>query len=276
MPDEDARLRVATLNAWGVRGDWPGRGQKLVAGFAALDADLITVQEVIVTEDFDQVREMLGPDYHLVHHSDRESDGQGISTASRWPVGQVREVDLNVTERTAGFACTALVTEILAPSPWDRIWLVNHLPDYRLDHEHERCGQAVAVAAEITRLTADRPGHVVIAGDFDADPGAASMRFWTGREPLAGLSVCYRDAWASGHPELAADDPKGHTYVPDNPYSVDWDWPFRRIDYILVGTARIGGPTLMVTSCERMMDGPDTCASDHYGLIAELAIPVKN
>lgn len=275
MSDRDARLRVATLNAWGIRGDWPQRQRRLTADFAALHADVITVQEVIVTPEFDQAREILGPDYHLAHHSDRERDGQGISTASRWPIGDVVEVDLNVTDRTADFACTALLTEILAPPPWGRIWLVNHFPDYQLDHEHERGRQAVAVATAIQRLTAARAGHVVIAGDFDADPDAASIRFWTGREALEGMSVCYRDAWASAHPGLDPLDPAGHTYVPDNPYSVDWDWPFRRIDYILVGCGRIGGPTLMITSCARTMDQLDTCASDHYGLIAELALPVK-
>jgi len=27
-----------------------------------------------------------------------------------------------------------------------------------------------------------------------------SIRFWTGRQSLEGVSVCYRDAWASAHP----------------------------------------------------------------------------
>lgn len=275
MVDQDARLRVATLNAWGIRDDWPERARKLGTGFAALDADVLSLQEVIVTEEFDQVREILDPAYQVVHGSDRESDGQGISIASRWPIGEVREVDLNVTPRTGDFACTTLIAEILAPPPWDRVWLVNHFPDYQLDHEYERSRQAVVVATEIGKLTADRPGHVVVAGDFDADPDATSMRFWTGREPVDGMSVCYRDAWASAHPGVAGDDPTGHTYVPDNPYSADWDWPFRRIDYILVGCGRIGGPSLMVTSCERVLDEPDTCVSDHYGLLAELAPPAK-
>jgi hypothetical protein len=33
--------------------------------------------------------------------------------------------------------------------------------------------------------------HVIIVGDPDADPAAATMRFWTGRQPLDGLSMCY-------------------------------------------------------------------------------------
>jgi hypothetical protein len=40
---------------------------------------------------------------------------------------------------------------------------------------------------------------VIVAGDLDADPGSASIRFWTGRQALDGFSVCYRDAWEKVH-----------------------------------------------------------------------------
>lgn len=66
---------------------------------------------------------MLGPGCHLAQQQDREQDGQGITTASRWPLGRVFEVDFHVTERTSGFACTCLVTEVLAPEPHGRVWI---------------------------------------------------------------------------------------------------------------------------------------------------------
>ena len=117
-------------------------------------------------------------------------------------------------------------------------------------------------------LEALDPGHVIVAGDFDADPAAASVRFWTGREALDGLSVCYRDAWEACRP----GEP-GHTFAPENPNAADWDWPFRRIDYILVRCGEHGGPTLAITACARTFDGPDTSVSDHYGLVADLEAP---
>jgi endonuclease/exonuclease/phosphatase family metal-dependent hydrolase len=261
-------LRIATLNAWGTRGDWAHRRDVLADGFAALRPDLVTLQETIVTADYDQARDLLGPDYRLVHQRDREPDGQGITTASRWPVGQVIEVDLNVTPRTADFACTSLITEVLAPGPLGRVWLVNNLPSWEPHFEHERQLQAVKTAEVIEDLLAGAPGHVVIAGDFDADPDAASVRFWTGRQALDGFSVCYRDAWAAAHP----GEPGG-TYGPSNPLSADWDWPFRRIDYILVRMQTHYGPSLAVTGCQRIFDQPGAIASDHYGLVADLARP---
>jgi endonuclease/exonuclease/phosphatase family metal-dependent hydrolase len=145
--------------------------------------------------------------------------------------------------------------------------LVNHLPDWQLDHEHERQLQAVTTARTLERSVAEAPGHVLVAGDFDADPDAASMRFWTGRHALDGLSVCYRDAWESAHP----GEP-GHTFVPDN-FTADWNWRFRRIDYILVRCGSHGGPTLAISDCALIFDRPDTIASDHYGLVADLCVP---
>jgi hypothetical protein len=155
--------------------------------------------------------------------------------------------------------------------PLERIWLDNNLPDWQPDHEHERELQAVRTATAVEDLLARKPGHVIVAGDFDADPAAASIRFWTGRQSLNGRSVCYRDAWESARP----GEP-GPTFVPGNPNSADWDWPYRRIDYILIRCARHGGPTLAVSSCERTFDHPASAISDHYGLVADLTLPPQS
>jgi endonuclease/exonuclease/phosphatase family metal-dependent hydrolase len=262
-------LRIATHNVWGVRGDWQRRLAILREGYRDIGADIVTLQETILTAELDQARLILGDDYALAHQRERERDGQGVTTASRWPFGEILEVDLHLTARTGDFACTTLVTEVVAPSPVGRVWVANHFPDYQLDHEHERCLQAVAAARALERSTLDRPGHVIVAGDLDADPGSASIRFWTGRQPLDETSVCYRDAWESVDSREA-----GATFVRENPLAADWDWPYRRIDYVLVRCGEHGGPTLMVESCRRTFDKPETIASDHYGLVADLRVPV--
>jgi endonuclease/exonuclease/phosphatase family metal-dependent hydrolase len=55
----------------------------------------------------------------------------------------------------------------------------------------------------------------------------------------------------------------------------DWDWPFRRIDYVFVRCGLHGGPTLAISACERIFDEPreGVWASDHFGVIAELSVP---
>ena len=112
----------------------------------------------------------------------------------------------------------------------------------------------------------------MLAGDFDAVPDAAGVRFWSGRQSLSGTSVCYRDAWESAHPE----DP-GDTFTPHNPLVAGGEMPLelgRRIDYVFV---RCGdhGPTLYVSACNLAFAEPrdGVWASDHFGLVADLAHP---
>src|ERR671923_371592 len=265
-------MRVLTLNLWGRRGDWDARRALLMDALRELDPDLVAFQEAVVTEDYDQARDLLDPDFHLAHQQEREPGeegverGQGTSLGSRWPLGEVREVDLHVTPRTAGFACTTLVAEV--DTPLGPLVFANHVPSWQLSFERERELQALTAARELEDLAADR--HVVLAGDFTADPDSAGVRFLTGRQSLDDTSVCYRDAWESIH----GDEP-GETFTPRNPLVRDWDWPFRRLDYVLVRCGEHGGPALEVTGCERVLDEPvnGVWASDHFGVVADLEPP---
>jgi endonuclease/exonuclease/phosphatase family metal-dependent hydrolase len=271
-------VRVLVQNLFGRRTDWPKRRAALRTVLAELRPDLAAFPEAVVTPEYDQVADLLGPDFHVAHQREREPGdgvdveaGQGHSIASRWPLKQVSELDLHVTPRTAGFACGLLAAEIEAPEPIGRLLFAYHNPNWQLSFAYERELQAVAAARFLEERIAGRELHVVLAADLDADPPSSSARFWTGRQSLDGTSVCYRDAWESAHP----DEP-GHTFgVPRNPLGVDWDWPFRRIDYILVRCGEHGGPTLEITGCEPVFDQPvdGVWASDHFGLIADLALP---
>jgi endonuclease/exonuclease/phosphatase family metal-dependent hydrolase len=266
-------LRVLTLNIWGVRGDWAARRTVLADGLRELHPDLIAFVEPIVTDDYDQVEDLLGSGFHVAHQKDREPDGQGASIASRWPLRDVTEVDLNVTPRTSDFACTTMVAFVDAPEPFGELLFANHVPNWQMNFERERELQALAAARHLEDLVVTRhPQHVILAGDFTADPHSASVRFFTGRQSLEGISVCYRDAWESAHPS----DP-GETYTPQNPLLADWDFPFRRLDYVMVRCGEHGGPTLEVRACERIFDGPvgGVWASDHFGVVADLAVPKR-
>jgi endonuclease/exonuclease/phosphatase family metal-dependent hydrolase len=127
-------------------------------------------------KDPDQVRDVLGPGYALAHHREREPDGQGISIASRWPIQAVHEVALHLGPQPAGFACSALIAQIQAPEPVGRLVFVNHLPDWQLDHEAERERQTLAVAGLLEHLAGEGHLHMIVAGDLDAAPDAASIR----------------------------------------------------------------------------------------------------
>ena len=271
-------VRVLTLNLWQRYGAWADRRSVLIDGFRKLQPDLVAFQESIKNDEYDQVTDLLGQGFNIVHQKNRDANGMGISVASRWPLGEVHEVDLNVTPRTAGFPCTTLVVEVNAPAPIGQLLFVNNFPNWQLSFEHERELQAVAAARFIEERIGQSNMQVVMVGDFDADPNSASIRFWSGRQSLSDMSVCYRDAWESTHPE----DP-GHTFTPLNPLVRDEvvkgmlpfrDWPFRRIDYIFVRFGAHGGLALDIVACERTFDEPvnGVWASDHFGLVADLKI----
>jgi endonuclease/exonuclease/phosphatase family metal-dependent hydrolase len=245
-------VRVLTLNLWGQSGDWSARRQILVAGLRALQPDLV------------------GTDYHIAHQSQglvpvEPAGFHGASIASRWPIKQVREVDLHLTPRTSDFPCKTMMADLDAP--YGAVLFVNHLPSWQLDFERERELQAVAAARGIEELLAERPRHVIVVGDFDADPSSSSVRFWTGRQSLDGMSVCYRDAWESKNP----GDP-GHSYTPENHQMGGPDWPFRRIDYILVRSETHRGSSLDIVACRQVFTEPvkGIWASDHFGLVVDL------
>jgi endonuclease/exonuclease/phosphatase family metal-dependent hydrolase len=258
-------LRIATQNMFGVYADWRGRAELARPGFEQLQADAICLQETVITDELESTLAYVPEGYRVIHHPIRDREGSGISIATRLPVEDIVEVDLRL-ERTGDFAAVALMVEL--STDVGRVLLVNHLPDWQMYHEWERTVQTERVARMIEERVALRPAHVVVAGDLDADPEAASIRFWTGRMPIADLSVAYRDAW-----ESAGDGSDGGTFIPDNPFSADNDWPFRRIDYILVRCGEHDGPTLTIAECRRLFAPPLPAVSDHYGVVADLVTP---
>jgi endonuclease/exonuclease/phosphatase family metal-dependent hydrolase len=151
------------------------------------------------------------------------------------------------------------------------VLLVNHFPDWQLDHEYERELQAVVVARSVEEIVARASMHVVLAGNLDAEHDAASVRFLTGKQSLGGTSVCYRSAWESVHPGET-----GHTFTGKNPLvrETNWDWPYQHIDHILV---RCGerDPPLAIDACELAFNEPidGVWASDHFALVADLTVP---
>jgi endonuclease/exonuclease/phosphatase family metal-dependent hydrolase len=194
--------------------------------------------------------------------------------ASRWPIGEVHEVDLQVNPRTADFACTTLLAEIVAPAPIGPLLFVNHCPNWQSDYELERELQSVRATQRIEKFNHDRPMHVLLAGDFTATPDSANVRFWCGRQSLEGVSVCYGDVWQRMQP-----DQPGHTFSPRNPLrSVRWQQdPGRRIAYISVRAGN-ASPTLQVTACNLAFDEPvnGVWASDHFGVVADFAVPTHD
>ena len=118
-------VRVATLNLWGRHGNWDERRSVLVDGLLKLQADIIAFQEVVLTEGYDQVADLLGASYHVIHQAGRDAEGTGLSIASRWEVREVWEETLHVSPR--GDPGGIAVAEILAPDPLGTLFVAHRL-----------------------------------------------------------------------------------------------------------------------------------------------------
>jgi endonuclease/exonuclease/phosphatase family metal-dependent hydrolase len=223
----------------------------------------VAFQEVTRSADLDQATDLLGPDFTAV-----DLPGGGECLASRFPLGTVTTLDLPLP---GGMRATAVAAEVR--TPLGVVLAVHHRGTYQLDREAVREQQALATARFVENLLAGRDDvPVVLMGDLNATPDAASIRFLTGKQSLDGTSVRYEDAWTATHP----DDP-GHTFTPRNPLVRAGEMPLergRRIDYILTRSGP-HGPLLDVADCRLTFTAPvdDVWPSDHFGVLADLRPP---
>lgn len=269
------RLRVLTLNVLGYpHASGRERHEILERGLDDLRPDVVALQEITLTDELDQVRDLLGPDVEVVRHPNPSDDGVGACLASRWPLRHIATLDLNLVDEHDPLPwAAAVVVEVAVPEPLGPILVVHHKPDWHLHHELVREKQALAVARLVEELTADRPPMpVILLGDLDAAPDTASIRFLTGRQSLGDLSVRYEDTWEAVH----AGEP-GHTFTPVNALVRGGEVPLergRRIDYVMIRSGP-HGPPLQTADCRLVFDRPldGVWASDHFGVLADLALP---
>jgi endonuclease/exonuclease/phosphatase family metal-dependent hydrolase len=116
----------------------------------------------------------------------------------------------------------------------------------------------------------------IIAGDFNAAPDAASIRYLRGLQSLDGRSVHYHDAW-----EIAGVGP-GYTWTVENPNTRDvvdavvrQPQHHRRIDYVFIGSwHQHRGAYCQVRSAAVAFDQPfdGVWASDHHGVVVDVEL----
>jgi endonuclease/exonuclease/phosphatase family metal-dependent hydrolase len=276
-------MRILTFNILNIDSDYTKRRAVIAAGIQALQPDVIGFQEAELgplAPGGHQVSELLaGQGYQVVHQFDHRqpapSQHEGNCIASRWPVTLVEQFQYPETDRLRGYALVAQIARIDAPDPIGPFLFVNNKPAWRLDHEYERETQAFELVRAIEKHTRRDWFATVIAGDFDAAPDRASIRFLTGRQSLQNYSTEYWDAWESIH---SNSDRPGFTWVIDNPLVVPvaerlcGDRSRRRIDYIFVANRSMQDRPARIADCQVALDQPvdGIWASDHFGVVADI------
>jgi len=257
-------LRAVTLNIWNRQGPWDRRLPLLRDGLAALDADVIGLQEVMALAGKSQADELAPAGWH-VHYAPAWSIGGGLSWGnailSRWPIARAEVLPLpappELDTRSAAFA-------VLSMPCGEVPVFCTHLT-FQAHRSDARCEQVRALADHVAALAPLDEFPPILLGDLNADPDADEMRFLRGLTPLGGRSVFFADAWSSTRQD------HGFSYDRRNPYALRSREPSRRIDYVLVrGPDRAfrGEPLAARLVLDQPTDG--VWPSDHFGVLAEI------
>ena len=229
------------------------------------------MQEVWEDDERNQAHELasaLGYQ-HGVFFANLERDGvrAGNAIISRWPIG-VR--DVRVLPRTAGEARDdegeerlAVFAEVDGPRGPIQVYCA-HL-SWRDDHSAVRQAQ-VAEICRFVREHRPRTFPAVLCGDLNSEPQSDELRMLTGQAAVPVPGVMFRDAW------LAAENAEpGPTASNANPFYAGLLDRDRRIDFVLVGTPKLGGVGHVL---EARIAGATPVqgmwASDHLAVVTEL------
>lgn len=270
-------LRVLTINIWNRQGPWEHRLRLLQKGIAALDPDLVGLQEVIHRPghpDHCQASQLAdawsrsgGPNEIHVGFGPawnyENGDQFGNAILSRFPLRDGRTFDMPTRDsRSVVFA--------RADTPWGPVpFFVTHL-SWRFDEGNLREEQVFALSGYVRETVEPQDLPAVLVGDLNAAPDATEIRFLRGLHSIERRSIHFTDCFER------AGSGTGFTFdPPNNPHAGITYEPARRIDYVMVAGPDDNGRGMPLSAkvCldEVVSEGDLRVApSDHYGVIAEI------
>jgi endonuclease/exonuclease/phosphatase family metal-dependent hydrolase len=245
-------LRVATLNIRNLADRWDERLPLLLADMAALQPDLLGLQEVVYPLQQDRLIGAAGARRYETYRgwAGRPEYGNSVLVAEDVAAAQPERLDLGLNR-------SALRTVVSTPESRLLI-VVTHLHHVTAD-EAERDDQVRQLLDWIGRGSAASSDAQIVVGDFNAEPDEpASARM---RE--AGFRSAYAEAngadpdvtWPSG---LQAP-------------GMDTDGPPGCLDYIWIRGA-VGVAAARLVFDRPAVGDPTLYPSDHLGLTAELQV----
>jgi endonuclease/exonuclease/phosphatase family metal-dependent hydrolase len=244
-------LHVATLNILNLADRWPERLPLILADMAALQPDLLGLQEVVYVMQQDRVIGAAGEGQYDAIRGWAGRPEYGNSLLIRQPLGatEVERLDLGLN-RAAHRAIVAL------PGGSRVLIGVTHL-HHLIPDEAERDDQARRLLEWLGAAPA--VDAQVVVGDFNAEPEEPTYA----RMTAAGFRSAYAEV--NGN-EPAVTWPSG-LQAP----AMDTDGDPGCLDYIWVrGAIRVGTVRLVFDRADP--DDPTLYPSDHLGLSAHLEI----
>lgn len=262
LAQDDGAVTVVTLNLWHDQQDWPARFELITAELRKLNPDVIVLQEVLQHEDLPNqavsLAERLGfgePHFVSVDPEDA-AKRYGNAILTRHPVLKTSSRMLAPASdyRTAAHALVEVAGRRIS------------IYSTHLHYSPNRSGADVRkeqIEDLLDFIDETRAGApVVLAGDFNAEPGA---------EELERVRARFRDAYAAAnYSEHHSDHSPAAEATADTAASTlnpATGHPHARIDYIFAG------PELDVLETRVILDEPGPTgvwASDHFGVLARL------
>ena len=282
------RMRVVTLNVWGLEPPLDRRLALAERPLRTLAPDVIGIQEVRPLDGGDRTTaDVLGDalgmtvvyDTAVRWDADQLAPGvgageEGLAILTHHAVIEARKTPLPEARPTEA----RILLSAQLDTPAGPIWFHTTHLHYRLDDGVAREAQVLAIDAAIRALgRSNDDAPQILCGDFNATPDSDEIRFLRGLHTLAGRRTHFQDAWLRLHREPGPGDgpAQGITWSSENEHtrpmrSFDID---RRIDYVFVTSRKKDGRGT-VLDCQVALterDG-DICASDHYGVMADVVI----
>jgi endonuclease/exonuclease/phosphatase family metal-dependent hydrolase len=245
------RLHVATFNILNLADRWPERLPLILADMAALQPDVLGLQEVVYVMQQDRIIGAAGERRYDAIRGWAGRPEYGNSLLLREPLAarDVARIDLG-RDRSAIRAVVDL------PGNGSVLIVVTHL-HHVTGAATERDVQAAALLAWLDGAAAT--DAQIVMGDFNADPAEPTH----GRMRSAGFRSAFAEANGS---EPAVTWPSG-LQAP----AMDTDGDPRCLDYIwLRGAVRAGEARLVFD--RPAADDPTLFPSDHLGISARLEI----
>lgn len=272
-------MRLVTINFWGTEAPLDRRLELARRQLDELAPDVIGMQEVRPLDGragettADWLANALAMKV-VYAESLRWNDGdffpghpggqEGLAIISRHPISEHRVLALPAARPTE----KRILLSALIDSPAGSVWCHTTHLHYRLDDGLARERQVLAIDAAIGEISSAAPQ--LLCGDFNATPEHDEIRFMRGLTTLDGRRTHYQDAFARARP----DEP-GLTWSSENEHtrplrSLDID---RRIDFVFVTTRKKDGRGTVLDARVVLDEREDgICASDHFGVLADVQI----
>jgi endonuclease/exonuclease/phosphatase family metal-dependent hydrolase len=249
-------ITIATLNLFNRVGRWGERAPLVVEQVAQVAPDVIGLQEVDLLIDqghwlADRLNLWLGPPYYTAYHqnkSGRDAAVQAIAFLTRLPVLEHEGLDYLSMERVAERLLLDLGEGV-------HLDLYNTHLHYPPNAEAERIRRQEA-GRLLRWMSRHRNLPQVVVGDFNAVPESLTVRLMKRR-------------LVSAHETVHGGEP-------------DYTWPTPLLaeppeapgafDYIFVSPGQIRVLEARVAFNRPHPDDPTLYPSDHFGLVARLAI----